>query len=202
MKNTAKTLYLSGLTLAAVSSVLLRTNIIGFNTVSPVFAQAEDKIVICHADGLDGTLKFSTLELAYNAVYSPGNGGHFNENGTPKAGHENDYFGACITVTPTPTPTSGVTPTPTPTSGVTPSPTPTSTPEPTATPTQEPTSTPTPGQSDNSSTSTNSSTTQESGQVLASSTTLAKTGVAQDLLFNLFGLLGSSFVGLSFKKRK
>ncbi len=53
------------------------------------------KITICHASGLSGTRKFNTLELSENAVYSPGNGGHFNEDGSPKAGHESDYLGAC-----------------------------------------------------------------------------------------------------------
>jgi len=53
------------------------------------------KITICHASGQTGTTKFETLTLSENAVYSPGNGGHFNENGTPKAGHEDDYLGAC-----------------------------------------------------------------------------------------------------------
>lgn len=55
----------------------------------------DKKITICHASGLDGTTKFETLNLSENAVYSPGNGGHFNENGTQKAGHESDYLGAC-----------------------------------------------------------------------------------------------------------
>ncbi len=52
-----------------------------------------DKIVICHAAGLDGTTKYVELELPYNAVY--GQGGHFNENGTTQAGHEDDYLGPC-----------------------------------------------------------------------------------------------------------
>lgn len=52
-----------------------------------------EKIVICHAAGQGGTENFVTLELAPQAVY--GNGGHFEENGTPSAGHEGDHLGAC-----------------------------------------------------------------------------------------------------------
>jgi hypothetical protein len=54
---------------------------------------AGEKITICHAAGLDGTTKFVTLTISENAVY--GEGGHFNENGTTQAGHEQDYMGAC-----------------------------------------------------------------------------------------------------------
>ena len=53
----------------------------------------EKKITICHAAGRDGTTHYRTLDISYNAVYGPG--GHFNENGTPRAGHENDHLGAC-----------------------------------------------------------------------------------------------------------
>jgi hypothetical protein len=60
-------------------------------------AQAtSDKVTICHAAGQDGTTKFVTLKISENAVYKE-NGGHFFENGTPRAGHEDDYFGACTT---------------------------------------------------------------------------------------------------------
>jgi hypothetical protein len=54
---------------------------------------AGEKITICHAAGLDGTTKFVTLTISENAVF--GEGGHFNENGTTQAGHEQDYMGAC-----------------------------------------------------------------------------------------------------------
>lgn len=53
-----------------------------------------DKITICHAAGHDGTDNFVTLELSWQAVY--GNGGHFEENGTPSAGHQGDSLGACV----------------------------------------------------------------------------------------------------------
>jgi len=52
-----------------------------------------DKITICHGAGQEGTTQYVTLELPYEAVY--GQGGHFNENGTTQAGHEQDYLGEC-----------------------------------------------------------------------------------------------------------
>ncbi len=83
------------------------------------------KIVICHVAGsADDPANYITLELPYQAVY--GIGGHFNEDGTTQAGHEQDTLGACnppppdddpptVTPTPTPTPTTPTsTPTPTP----------------------------------------------------------------------------------------
>ncbi len=87
-------------------------------------ARAQDKVTICHAAGLEGTTKFVTLTIAYPAVYGPG--GHFNENGTTQAGHEQDYLGPCEGDA---TPSPEVTPEPTPV--VTPEPTPIVTPEPT-----------------------------------------------------------------------
>lgn len=61
--------------------------------VASAQATGSDKITICHAAGLEGTTQYVTLTLSENAVYGPG--GHFNENGTPQAGHEQDYFGPC-----------------------------------------------------------------------------------------------------------
>ena len=57
------------------------------------------KVTICHAAGLAGTTHFETLTIGYPAVYGPA--GHFFENGTPQAGHEDDYFGACQETTTT-----------------------------------------------------------------------------------------------------
>lgn len=55
---------------------------------------AQDKITICHANG-NGS--YITLTLPYNAVFGKSEkSGHFNEQGTPNAGHENDYLGPCI----------------------------------------------------------------------------------------------------------
>lgn len=56
-------------------------------------ANGQEKVTICHAAGLDGTTQYVTLELAWPAVY--GEAGHFYENGTPRAGHEDDYLGPC-----------------------------------------------------------------------------------------------------------
>ena len=47
----------------------------------PVMADRPEMITICHAAGLEGTLQFVTLTLPFPAVF--GNGGHFNEDGTP-----------------------------------------------------------------------------------------------------------------------
>jgi len=65
-----------------------------FAVAIPLTAMGKpEKIVICHAAGQGGTENFVTLELSAQAVY--GNGGHFEENGTPSAGHEGDHLGAC-----------------------------------------------------------------------------------------------------------
>lgn len=61
------------------------------------------KVTICHAAGQDGTTHYVTLTISENAVFGPG--GHFNENGTTQAGHEQDYFGRCIPVATTTTTT-------------------------------------------------------------------------------------------------
>ena len=89
---------------------------------SGAVATPADKVTICHGAGQDGTTKYITLTISWNAVY--GEAGHFYENGTPRAGHENDYLGACIG-DPTEEPTETVTPPPTeePTETVTPPPT-------------------------------------------------------------------------------
>lgn len=53
-----------------------------------------EKLTICHVAGLaSDPANYVTLHLPPSAVY--GNGGHFNENGTPQAGHEQDSFGEC-----------------------------------------------------------------------------------------------------------
>ena len=56
-------------------------------------AAAAEKVTICHAAGLADTTQFVTLTIAEPAVFGPA--GHFEENGTPRAGHEQDYFGEC-----------------------------------------------------------------------------------------------------------
>lgn len=56
-------------------------------------AAPPDKVTICHAAGQDGTDKFVELTLPENAVF--GQAGHFNEDGTTQAGHEDDTLGPC-----------------------------------------------------------------------------------------------------------
>ncbi len=56
-------------------------------------AAPEDKVTICHAAGQAGTTHYVELTISRNAVF--GEGGHFFENGTPRAGHEQDYLGRC-----------------------------------------------------------------------------------------------------------
>jgi len=77
-----------------------------------------DKVTICHIAGLAAPDNANevTLTIPWVAVY--GQAGHFNENGTTQAGHEEDYFGPCVeaetppTVPPTVTPPTDVPPTP------------------------------------------------------------------------------------------
>lgn len=71
----------------------------------------EDKVTLCHAAGLAGTTQYVTLTVGYPAAYGPA--GHFDENGTPNAGHEQDYLGACEGDETTPTDTTPTTTTPT-----------------------------------------------------------------------------------------
>lgn len=88
----------------------------------PVLADQEDKVTICHGAGQAGTTHYETLTISRNAVYQDhSQGGHFYENGTPKAGHEEDYLGECQDADPSPEPS----PTPTATPSLEPSPTPT-----------------------------------------------------------------------------
>lgn len=94
---------------------------------------APPKVTLCHAAGLDGTTQYVTLTVGYAAAYGPA--GHFYENGTPRAGHEQDYLGECIVVTPTPTVTPDPSPTDEPSPTVDPTPTDDPTPTATATPT-------------------------------------------------------------------
>ena len=98
------------------------------------FATKPEKVTICHAAGQEGTDKFLELTIGWEAVY--GNAGHFYENGTPRAGHEDDYLGACLG-DPTELPTETVTLPPTDEPTVTPTLEVTEPPVDTATPTLE-----------------------------------------------------------------
>lgn len=75
-------------------------------------AASDGKVVICHATSSE-TNPFVTLEINTHAVYGPG--GHFNENGTTQAGHEEDYFGPCLETSTTTTTSVVTTTTETPT---------------------------------------------------------------------------------------
>ncbi len=162
------------------TAALLVMGMFATTGINVVRADNEGKMTICHAAGQDGTTKFETLTLSRNAVYQDqGNGGHFYEDGTPKAGHENDYMGAChaevvAEATSTPTPSA----------------------DPTATPTPTPAATAAPASNNNESSSNNSSnsgsntgSTPEQGEVLGAET-YAKTGVVEDVIMNTLGSVG------------
>lgn len=106
---------------------------------------SKTKMTICHYDGQLGSDKFQELELPLSAIFSNANGvgGHFNIDGSPSAGHEDDHLGPCPVVGTTP-PTNTPTATATPTNTATNTATPTNTPTETATPTNTPTDTSTP----------------------------------------------------------
>ncbi len=74
-----------------IAAVLLT---VGSLTIYAGVNANEEKVTICHAAGQDGTTQYVTLTISRNAAF--GQAGHFNEDGTPQAGHENDYLGACI----------------------------------------------------------------------------------------------------------
>lgn len=70
---------------------------------------AEKKVTICHAAGRVGESSRITITIAWTAAF--GQAGHFYENGTPRAGHEQDILGECPTPSVLPTPVSSVAPT-------------------------------------------------------------------------------------------
>lgn len=80
-------LYLVAVAAAATLGLLASVALAGGGGSPP------EMVTICHAAGQEGTTKFVTLTIPYNAVY--GQAGHLNENGTPQAGHEEDYLGPC-----------------------------------------------------------------------------------------------------------
>jgi hypothetical protein len=71
----------------------LMVGALAFAGLASTSSATPDTVTICHAAGQADTIKFVTLTIPYNAAY--GEAGHFNEDGTPQAGHENDYEGAC-----------------------------------------------------------------------------------------------------------
>jgi hypothetical protein len=125
---------------------------------------------------LTGSTHFQELNLPLSAIFSNANGvgGHFNIDGSPSAGHEDDTLGSCPTVqtvtpTVTQTATSTSTPTATETSTPTTTPTTTSTSTPTATATSTPTTTST-STPTTTSTSTPTTTSTSTPTVTATST--------------------------------
>lgn len=69
----------------------------------PLAATVQETFTICHAAGQVGTLQYVELTLPFEAVF--GEAGHFFENGTPRAGHEEDILGLCPQETTTTQPT-------------------------------------------------------------------------------------------------
>ena len=65
---------------------------IGAN-LSNLNADPAEKVTFCHAAGQADTDHFITLTTSWNAAF--GQAGHFYEDGTPRAGHEQDYLGEC-----------------------------------------------------------------------------------------------------------
>lgn len=138
-KETKKVVLASFLTVAAFVYGLFSTNVKLLN------AQTASEVTICHATG-SAENPYNTLHVSSNAI-----GGHFQNNGTPKNGHEDDLLlqgtvecPGGSTPTPTATPVRTPVPTPTPTVVPTVSPTPTVVPTMTPTPTATPTASPTP----------------------------------------------------------
>src|SRR6185503_6099003 len=96
--------YRNGL-LAIGLMAAISVGVIVFSASTSV-AVPEGKVTICHADGLAGTIKFSTITIAPSAAST-----HLDlETGTPQAGHELDKLGECASPSPSPTPTPTSTP--------------------------------------------------------------------------------------------
>lgn len=74
---------------------------LGLIAASPAWG-GQDKVTLCHAAGLAGTTQYVEITVGYPAAYGPA--GHFEENGTPRAGHEQDYLGPCVQTPPPPSP--------------------------------------------------------------------------------------------------
>ncbi len=73
-----------------VAAALTTAALVGPTTVPVLGAE---QVTLCHAAGQAGSPNFVTMTIGGNVVYGPA--GHLNENGTPQAGHEQDYLGAC-----------------------------------------------------------------------------------------------------------
>lgn len=102
----------------------------------PVLA-GEDKVYVCHATSSESN-PWVTLPVPPTDTGYPQ--GHFTENGTQEAGHEQDYLGYCEGDEPSASPSFSSSPSTSPQPTASPSPTV----EPTSSPSAEPSSTPTP----------------------------------------------------------
>lgn len=150
-----------------------------------VFAGGDHKVTICHATSSE-TNPFVRIVVDRHAI-----GGHFYNNGTPLAGHEDDILiegiADCPSPKSSPHPTPSVKPSPTPSPSVTPSPTPS------PTPTVVPSPTPTTGgnSQEQSQTQTNNQTVNVTvtGQVagVKTPTVQPETGVSTLAFATMFG---------------
>jgi len=95
-----------GLMVLAVTVALALQAVVGPAKVSA----AKDEVCICHAAGQAGTTHFVTVCANRTAIF--GQAGHFYEDGTPRAGHEEDYLGPCNSPSPEPSPEPSPSPSP------------------------------------------------------------------------------------------
>lgn len=117
--------------------VLVTVAAIALAGSSNALATKSDKVYVCHATSSEFNPYVTLYVPATETGYPQG---HFTENGTQEAGHEEDYLGQCQS-NPTPSPTSSATPVPPP---PTPSPTPEPSESPSATPSPAPSTEPSP----------------------------------------------------------
>lgn len=75
---------------------------VGLAVAAGLNAAPAEKVTICHAAGQDDTTHFVEITASWNAIY--GQAGHFYEDGTPRAGHEQDSEGPCEKKDPEPDP--------------------------------------------------------------------------------------------------
>ena len=84
------------------------------DSASPMSLEGQsESVTFCHVAGsAEDPANTVTLTLPYTAVF--GQAGHFNEDGTPRAGHEQDYLGPCSEPSPPPSPAPSSSPEPEP----------------------------------------------------------------------------------------
>jgi hypothetical protein len=119
----------------AVTTFMLNYHASFASHTVPTYEECEaqgGRITICHATSSEEN-PYVEITVACEALYGNGNAGHFDENGTTQAGHEDDFVPHDGQTCANPT---GPSPSPTPTASV--EPTPASSPSPTANPTPTP----------------------------------------------------------------